>query len=362
VLNKFNIAVEDDPVVRNIFMVCPNFEERSIGFLDNIVDFDSANLNFFITKLQGTNPEELLDEIKEENTNRVRESLEAGGIKYAYEKFQYPIRDLRQYTDEILNYIKSVTSECNLYIDISSMPRNIIFRFLDFLFANIYADYIKIDQLIIKSVRICYTPAIAYPSTANIDQIGGINGIYKSKPFHQLIRQYEKVDVMMFLAGNTHDSSQTYSQSHEDGVNSRVSRHLLVFLNQDNLIHSYKKIGENVQLLTLAMKNNDKTTYFYSIEHLSSILYQEVNSIYERNESSKSSFLALGAYGTKTICLCSYLAKKRYNILSDNSKNHESDILDSNIGQYVSIYSIGKKESEYYKINLIKLTDTSQNK
>lgn len=356
-LQRVNLSKPSHSDARNIFMVCPNFEERSIGFLESIENFDSSNLYFFITKLKGANQQELLDEIKDENTNLVIDYLTQRNIKFESHKFQYPLNDLKQYISEIVAFIKSKTKECNLYIDISSMPRNLIFRFLDHLFTHIETDYIKLEELIIKSIFICYTPAVEYPSTGNIDQIGGIKGIYKGKPFHRLIRAYEKVDLLMFVAGNTHDSSQTYSQSYEDGVNSSINRHLLVFLNRDNLIHSYKKIGENIKLLNMAMNTNDKITYFYSIEHISLILYDEVNDICRHNKNHKSSFLGVGAFGTKTICLCSYLAKKRFDLLNSNNTNYQSDILTNDIGQYVSIYSIGKRNSEFYKIDLFRLTD-----
>jgi hypothetical protein len=356
-LSRVNISDQQSANIKNIFMVCPNFEERSIGFLDSLDSLDTSNFFFFITKLKGANAQDMLDEIKDENTKEAIDRLKANKINYEYQKFQYPLKDLKQYINAILKYIKSITLDCNLYIDISSMPRNLIFRFLDFIFAHIHQNYIKIDQLIIRSVYICYTPAIDYPVTDNIDQIGGIKGIYTNQPFHSLIRDCDKVDLFMFTAGNTYDASQTYSQSDEDGVNSSISRHVLVFLNKDNLFHSYKKIGQNIRLISMAMDNRDKMTYFYSIEQISNILCEEVKHIFIDNQRFEKSFLAVGAFGTKTICLCSYLAKKKFEILAQNNTNHQSDILTNDIGQYVSIYSIGKKNSEYYKIEFSKLID-----
>lgn len=345
--------------IKNIFMVCPNFEERSIGFLDSIKKFKRANVAFFITKLKGANPQELLDEIKDDNTKRTIEYLKSKGIQYEYQKFQYPIRDLKQYINEIVLYAKSITRECNLHIDISSMPRNMIFRFLDHLFLHFQSNCIIIDDLKIKSIYIAYTPAIKYPSTGNIDQIGGIKGIYKNKPFHRLIREYDKVDLIIFLAGNAHDTSQVYSQSYEDGVNSSIKRHLLVYLNKDNLLHSYRKIGENNRLINMALNRNDKINYFYDVEHMSTLLYDMINEISNLSKNFSTSFLGIGAFGTKTICLSSYLAKKRFELINEDNRNYQSDVLTNDIGQYVSIYSIGKKKTEFYEIDLKKLIDKS---
>lgn len=360
-LIKTDIDTEEIQDVKNIFIVCPNFEERSIGFLDSIKHFNSSNLAFFITKLKGANPQELLDEIKDENTKKIIEYLKLENIKYEYQKFQYPIRDLKQYINEIVSFAKSISSECNLFIDISSMPRNMIFRFLDHLFLHFQNDYTQIDEIVIKAIYISYTPAVSYPSTGNIDHIGGVKGIYKNKPFHRLIREYEEVNLIMFLAGNSHDTSQVYSQSYEDGVNSTITRHMLVYLNRDNLIHSYKKIGENHRILNLAMTRNDKIIYFYDVEHMASLIYDIVNEISVLSKRFTSSFLGVGAFGTKTICLSSYLAKKRFELLNSENSKFQSDVLTNDIGQYVSIYSIGKKNTEFYKIDLLKLNNMQLN-
>lgn len=358
-LKKAEINKEHIQEVKNIFMVCPNFEERSIGFLDSINKFNTSNIAFFITKLKGANPQELLDEIKDDNTKNIIEYFKSENIPYEYQKFQYPIRDLKQYINEIVSYAKSISKECNLHIDISSMPRNMIFRFLDHLFLHFQSNCIIIDDLIIKSIYIAYTPAIKYPSTGNIDEIGGIKGIYKNKPFHRLIREYDKVDLIMFLAGNAHDTSQVYSQSYEDGVNSSITKHLLIYLNKDNLLHSYRKIGENNGLLNMALNRNDKISYFYDVEHMSIVLYDMVKEINISSKNFSSNFVGIGAFGTKTICLASYLAKKRFELLNQNNRNYQSDILTNDIGQYVSIYSIGKKQTEFYEIDLKKLIDKS---
>lgn len=336
----------------NVFIISPNFEERSIGGFEDLLKDNVLNdtSGVFVITLQAPKPKEILDEIKLANTLRVLEKLESYKIKSISVEITYPVIHYLDFFHEIIKFSKSLASEINLYVDISSLPRNIIFRFFDHLFKNRFDGKIVVDGLTIKSLNFLYTPSESYPQTVNIDLLGSIIGMYTEAPFHKLIREYNTVDLFLFLSGNSHDAAQTYSLTSENNVASNIVRHIFIYLDENNLLYSYKKIAENIGVMNRSRERGDSKNYLFSYEHIGNTLYDKIQELVRRHRPQKS-MVVLGAFGPKPVSLCSYLAKVRYEYLMSNSKKSSiADVLTDDSAQYTSIYSHGRKQSQIYNI------------
>lgn len=356
-LNELSKAIKDSTA--NIFIFAPNFEERSMGgYLDLLQNkFFHNNCGVFVTTLQGTRPKEVLDEIKTKNTERLLNSLKGNKITYSNTEIPYPILNYNSYFKEIIDFALSFHNPINLYIDISSIPRNIIFRFFDYLFNHRNQEIIKIKNLIIRSLNFIYTPAESYPAKMHIDLLGGIIGMYEELPFHRLIKEHDLIDLFLFISGNSHDASHAYSLTTEQSITSNIDRHIYVYLNKDNLIHSYRKIANNIGVLEKAIRRGDRINYVFSLEHVALSLFKAINTLHDRHLSFNS-LAIFGAFGPKPIQMCSYLAKVRYDFLmKDKARTIKStsDVLGLDSSQYTSIYSHGRKTTTVYNIDFQKL-------
>lgn len=355
---EFSDAVGMDNTT-NIFIFAPNFEERSMGGYFDLLqnNFFNNNCGVFITTLQGIRPPEILDEIKAENTERLIQSLKINNIKSLNKVFPYPIKNYNSYFKEIINFALSFNNPVNLYFDISSIPRNIIFRFFDYLFDHRDQTVIKVKNLIIKSLKFIYTPAESYPAKMHIDLLGGIIGMYEESPFHVLIKDHDLIDMFLFISGNSHDASHAYSLTTEQSITPNIDRHIYVYLNKDSLLHSYRKVANNIGVIDNAIRRGDRINYVFSLEHVAKSLFNSINSLEERHRSFNS-LAIFGAFGPKPLQMCSYLAKVRYDFLMRNKPRKiksTADVLGLDSSQYTSLYSYGRKETTVYNINFQKL-------
>jgi hypothetical protein len=343
---------EIDLTDSNVYLFSPNFEERSLGGFEDLLKNKIFNKlsGVFVITLQAIKPKEILDEIKSANTQRIVKELITKEINHSSVEIKYPVYDYVRFFHEIIEFCKNVSNEINLYIDISSLPRNIIFRFFDYLFQNIDGEKIVVDKLTIKSLNFLYTPAASYPETINLDLLGSIIGMYTEQPFHQLIREYDTADLFLFLSGNAHDAAQTYSLTTENKITSNINRHILIYLDENNLLFSYKKMAENIGVMNRSNIGADNKYYLFSYEHIGHVLFDKIQELFKGRNAIRS-LVVLGAFGPKPISLCSYLAKVRYEFLMDkHEKSFKADVLTNDSAQYTSIYSHGKKSSQIYNI------------
>lgn len=352
-INKFSIHdINKDE--NNVFVFSPNFEERSIGgFIDLLDEEIFTNQSGVISiTLQARKPKEILDEIKTENSDFINKILAEKKIKNKRLEIKYPILEYKNFTFEIIDFCKSVSNNINLFLDITSMPRNIIFRFFDILFNSIKGDKIVLEKLTINSLNFIYTPAKSYPNNVNIELLGKIIGIYSERSFHRLLIEYGMVELIIFLSGNSHDAAQTYSLTNENKIASNIDKHIMIYLNEDNLRFSYNKIAENIGVISQSLLSNDKMDYIFNYEHMAISLYNKIQLIYERHKQMDS-LLAIGAFGPKPVSLCSYLAKVRYeHVMKKSSFIYKGEVLTTDFSQYTSIYSHGREKSTIFNIDI----------
>lgn len=340
----------------NVFIFAPNFEERSMGGVMDLMEQNLLvkNCGILSITLQARKPKEILDAIKSENTNILKSGIKKLDIAFQDFEIKYPILEYNGFFFEILEFCRLVSKSINLYIDISSLPRSIIFRFFDFLFKRHYKGKIEFDNLTFESLNFIYTPALKYPGSVNIDILGKIVGMYTELPFHRIVKEYDLIDLILFTAGNSHDAAQVYSLTNENNKSS-IERHLMVYLDQNNLHLSFSKMTENIGVLNRSRLSRDNLNYVFNYEHVGLIMINKVKKIVQRHKGSDS-FLAIGAFGPKPVSLCSYLTKVHYEFLLETTENNSvADVLTHDSAQYTSIYSIGRKPSKVFNIDICRV-------
>lgn len=344
----------------NVFIVAPNFEERSIGAIEKIVSLSRgtrSNISVLLTTLQAVKPREILDEIKENNARRAKKMLEEAGIPTVVESLIYPdTPDPDAYFRRLIESMVRKTEMIRLFIDISSLPRRIIFRFIDFILdrdVNGARPKIRVDRLDIDSINFMYTPAESYPSGTDADLLGSIRGLYSGKSLHRLVESASVSDVGVLLAGNSHDAAQCYDDLTEVGITARINSHAFVYLNQENLLLSYRKLALNIGVVNRIFSRRGDLIYFFSIEQLGRLFLKLVRESILKHKQFRSSVFLTAPFGPKPVSMISYFVKKKYDRSLDRIEGKRtSDILVISGGQYTSIYSYGRRATKTYSISL----------
>ncbi len=346
-------------------MIAPNFEERSTGvvnYINNHIAIDSSNSIVHITTLQAQKPKEILDEIKDANAQYAVRELTEKGIILERELITYPTNDPTQYFTKIIDFIGRHTNRANIFLDISSVPRGLIFKLFDFLFGRVQGSEILLDNLTISNLFLIYSQAYSYPRTVDADLLGIVKGTYNPNSISTLLNDKDVVDIVIFLNGNGHDAAQTFDEVSE--ANTNVQKHIFIYLNKANFLHSYRKMNNSLNVINRARIQSGKIQYVFSMEDISHSLKSIVDETVHSHSLASSSAFYIGAYGPKPIGMCGYIAIRYYEKMLNekikglqnqnrpHNKSFRTDILGLAGAQYTSIYSFGYRQTNIYKVDL----------
>lgn len=358
-----------DESVSHVFVIAPNYEERSVGaseLLDRLLIDNQmhANVGVFQITLQSPRSMDVLDRIKAVNRNYSKDLL-GNRVNFVSERVRKPMPEQTSIPlmTKIRKLCEATGRHVRLYLDVSAIPRTVLLKILDtFLGDWKFPDGVMVGRhSVIESIAFIYTPALSYPRTHDADVLGAVRGRYTQSPLHEMVSSDKgRVDVSLCLSGTPHEVAQTLATlpitgGPSDGVILRP----LVYITQNNFDLSYKKFGSNLWAIRELRDRSVSLAYTFGISHVAETLDSHAQQAamahidrLNRDPDDKSLFL-IGGFGPKPVGLCAYLAKKRYDaILSQRGIMDQSDVLVMDGSQYTSIYSVGKGIAQMYVIDV----------
>ncbi|CPZ33672.1 hypothetical protein [Mycobacteroides abscessus] len=353
----------------HVFVIAPNFEERSLGAtellenaLDNVQNRDSVAI-FQIT-LQSKRPTDILDRIKSVNRDLSCDTLAARA------QFESRVIELPMGSESSVPMITRIRRLCEnsgrrvkLYLDISALPRTVLFEIIEALLRDWDPSTgVRVArECFVVSIGFLYTPARSYAAGHDADVLGTIVGRYTRDPLHALVDNHrDRVDISLSLAGTAHEVAQTVgtlpaSGGPSDGL---VLRPFMYF-SRSNYKLSHDKFGDHLWAIRQLKNRFEPLAYTFSIPHMASLLAEHASTaardhlVRLRNNPADRSFFIIGGFGPKPIGLCAYLAKKRYDsIVAAQGLSDQSDVLVMQGSQYTSIYSVGAEDTQVYEIDV----------
>ncbi len=342
--------------VRHVALTAPNFEERSTGAVRYLVEkfCSSADIRVYVATLQAAKPKEILDAVKDANLHFCLDLLRSKSIKFENKNILYPKIDYRAFFDGLMQYAVSDHEDVVLYLDLSSIPRLLIYKLLDYLLGDHFLARNEKAPGVVKKVRFFYSEPKAYPKTLNIEILGDVYCMYKDMPLHDEIQKYKVVDSIVFYNGNAHDVSQVLSISGLDVKHSDVKVHSFAYLNSEEFGFSYRKLWENIGSIGDIINSRGDIDILFDVEDICESLMEKIDYICERHQMvSAPTAIFFGCFGPKILGLCSYLARYRYDHkMKGFSGSRYSDLLTPKRSQYTSLYSHGLARTRLYELDV----------
>lgn len=347
-----------------VFFLAPNYEERSIGSAVALVELSkeipARRLASMVLKFQSGLKPVILDRIKNDNNQRAIRYLESRGVSIAHEGVTWPFTQehFQPILRRLLDLCGTTGPESELFLDISALPRSLLLGLLDSLMSMQRKGRIRVGQSsYIVAVHLIYTPAERYPVGHANDLPGAVYGRYHQQRLDEfLARPDAQTDLVLSLAGTAHDAAQVVSSVPAVGSVdlTTVAFH---FFSHENAAHSFEKIALNAWTLRQLSAMSADIRYFFGVEHTAdSIADLAARAAIKHLESGEpNSSLVLAGFGPKIVGIACYLGKRVYDqIMVEHDGWSKSDVLLAGSDQYTTIYSIGRREPVYFRIDLPK--------
>lgn len=339
-----------------LFLVSPNFEDRSTRTTDwlapELAKYPDRHSKIFfnVVSLQGAHPPEMLDVIKSENVSQVLTTLVKHSIPHKHQVLTHPIPDPRSFYSDVEGHLREMGQPIDLIIDISCFPRRILFHLLNFLFSISPTSGLGAPKL--ENIYFLYTWADRYPTGLAPEFVGEIKSYLSGKSFREMLLNTDEAHVCIFTSGTSYDANLAYEQT-LSGVNANISRTIFVLMQKTNVLQSLKHVYAHHFLITEARSTKkDGIEFVFSPVDAAFRLQKTVEGLVDRHVTQQRSLFAVAPFGPKPLGLVAYLAVAHYQTLLAMKNSHEpkGDIIYMSGAQYMSVYSIGWRETSIYKI------------
>jgi len=321
---------------------CPNYEERSIFCLSNIVDYalrhkTSALIKCELLFLKGRKNNNLvLEELKLQYKNLIKDKLDE--IKIAnsnsWHKIDYPNNfNSRGLITRLSHRLKkhSTEKEICLHIDISAMPREIVFSLCEAI-----SSWLENNIFNIKNVYFSYVAPERYSQLPYAQEVGLLRGFFTGEPI--TVEGQQDIRTVIFPNMTGHESKlllDELSQIAHEQKNAIFSQ-----IDADDFLTSMEIMRAN-QIL---MEQGDSTQYYYcslydAQKELLNYFKKEEKERKSISPESKRLYL-VAPFGSKIMLPISFFVLKKLKE-ADTTDRLDIEICHAQGFQYTSVYSIG---------------------
>lgn len=330
-------------------IVAPNFESRSVGacraLVEQLVDkgIQPTRVHWFVLTLQGDNPPEILDALKAVHTRAVLRVLQDAG--YEHERviqctIRYPVEPDR-FAAQMAEMFRSISSEAELIVDFSAMPRNLLSNFLRQV--SVSARY-ETPFPTVKRVWLIYTWAAAYPEYAGPEIVGGIVGHFSHMRLHSLLEKRTHAEIILFTSGSGHDASEVLEAVRDTALGNQIGIQLVNFMNSENFHESYRHLRNHYGLIREAQRvGTTSVRYVFSIRHALQFMRERAQICAKMRNSGNATLFAIAPFGPKPLAVAAHFVRQEYLASIHGRTLVESDVLNSKGTQYLSPYSLGSR-------------------
>jgi len=332
-----NLSKEIDNNVKHVFFISPNYEDRSMGFLNHIVKLKNIkDIEVVVLKLQSQNYKvDILDDLKTNMYNYAIEILKKTKISTKIKELAYPDR----YTIKAIEHLKRdyVNKDKHVIFDFSCLPKAIILDVCKTFFAK--------DAC--KKFSFTYSSPQSYPKIRHPQAIGEMKGMLTQKSISRLLDEYENGTLINFPSDLGY-SGQLISD--QVAKYTDFEQYLFIYMRRRSPLHSFDAMAGNSNLLSEAHKEwRNNIINHFSIQDGYRKLRDIIENIKSKVGSSTKGYLVLLApFGPKPLIVGCF-------IMSEILKKSEIDveIVQESSFQYSSVYSIGLDKTYLFKIDLI---------
>lgn len=337
-----NLSKEIDNNAEHVFFISPNYEERSIGFLNHILKLNIVKkITVVVLKLQSQNFKiEILDDLKINMHNYAIEKLNSikklnkAKISIHLRELAYPDR----YTIKAIEHLKRdfVNEDNHVIFDYSCLPKAIILDVCKIFFARGAC----------KKFSFAYSSPQSYPKIRHPQALGEMKGILTHKPISKLLEEYENGTLINFPSDLGY-SGQLISD--QVAKYTDFEQYLFIYMRRRSPLHSFDAMAGNSNLLSEAYREwRNNIINHFSIQDGYRKLKDIIENIKSKVGSNTKGYLVLLApFGPKPLIVGCFLMSE---ILI--ASGIEVEIVQESSFQYSSVYSIGLDKTYLFKIDL----------
>lgn len=337
-----------------IVVLCPNYEERSIHLSEKIKElFSKINrpISYEVFCLRNRhNNNMLLEGLKNRYFNQLNDNLNLNEdeckhwIRYPNE---FSPNELKSILRERIELYEGMSID--LLVDVSTMPKSMIFSLCDAL-----QDFIKEYEGKISKIMFAYVTPKKYSSVSYAQDMGILNGFFSGRPLRSKRRE-TAVHAIVFPSRSGHEGKLLL----DDLSLMPYEQHHTVFFPIDtkNFLHSLELMRANQTLLD----GDEYSHQFYcsfgdAIIALHEYLEAEAQEVaYKRQNGGIDRQLYLVApFGAKIFLPISYFELQRIKHREDISDVVEIEICHTKGFQYTSVYSLGTSSINIFEMEVNK--------
>lgn len=329
---------------------CPNYEERSIKCLTRIDEYAKEQKNAPLMKYEilflknRKNNNLVLEELKSQNNNKLKQNFKEL-INSTWHKIDYPNNlNLRGLITKLSRKLKKYSKErkINLHIDISTMPRGIVFGLCEAVSLWIEDDNIHLDN-----VYFSYVSPDRFSQLPYAQEVGLLRGFFTGEPIKVDGQQDIRTAVFPSITG--HESKLLLDELNQIAQEQKNA----IFLQID--ANDFLTSMEIMRANQILMEQGGSTQYYYcsiydAIKELMEYFYKEEEERSKFSPDSKRLYL-VAPFGSSIMLPVSYFTLKKI------QKEDKFDLLDIEIChaqgfQYTSVYSIGIGATCTFSLNI----------
>lgn len=336
-----------------LFVFFPNFEERSVTAAQIVSQHPDIRRvsHGMVYRLQGVRPAEILDEVKRENAERVVQSCRTVWPELDTSQLAYPTFPFRHFQAAIRERIEALGPVADIIVDISATPRDLLFQLFEVLFPVDAMGSFRVGKIRIGSIYFIYSWAKNYPISSGPELLGDLTGYQNQKPLPELLRNKNRVRLTVCGAGTGHDALQAVTVADLMVHKTTLTSDVYFLLNRRNPLRSFDQMMRHQSLMNYAQRNGLQFTTVFSVDHFSAELTRIAGEAAADHAEGNCAFI-VGPFGPKPLGLCAYFATKEYLRLCSirGSNGNTADILDLNGAQYLTLYSLGVSDTDFYEV------------
>lgn len=354
--NLFKVENLTDIVIKNkdgffVTLGCPNYEERSIFCLNNInncaIEQNIASLvKYEILFLRNRKNNNLvLEELKSQYNKDLRQNLKKSGSSNAWHKIDYPNNfNLRGLITKLSSKLKKYSRErtVSLHIDISAMPRGVIFGLCEAV-----SHWLEDKNICIKNVYFSCVSPQKFSQLPYAQEVGLLRGFFSGEPIS--VEEQQDIRTVIFPSMTGHESKLLLDELNQ--IAHEQKNAIFLQIDADDFLTSMEIMRAN-QIL---MEQGGNTQYYYcslydAIKEIIDYLYKEEDERIKFSPDSKRLYL-VAPFGSKIMLPVSFF------LLNKLRKDDKFNLIDIEIChaqgfQYTSVYSIGVGETCTFSLNV----------
>lgn len=349
------VAELQDPDSAIVFVVAPNFEDRSVHSADWLAAQEVAGrLAMQVLWFQTPGVDDIFDRIKADNRDRVLAQFKHLDSCLAATRVDLPATDVNIVLGRLRRLANEVGGRATLVLDISSIPRAVVRLLIDAL-SRVNGG---VPERPFDRILCLYSAASEYPQGVDSDMIGGVLGYFTDRSIYDLISTAGILEAVVSLAGTSHDSAQTLDALWEHGLRARTSISAIAYMNRSNMVYSYERLARAAWVLNKAKINDTEMIYAFELGDAVRHIFERTDRALEHHMDYRRAggegipTYLVGGFGPKPIGLAALLASMRYeHVMSRQKLPATSDVLQVRGSQYTTRYSHGVSELRCFEIN-----------